>query len=136
MKRTLAWYMKTAKDLKSIPSDRQLAFSLDLKTIDRWKDPHRHVIPEISTMIKLAKMCNVPETVALIDRDIWEATYKAPETVVFYEKIKKALKLLSKTAAVLLVLTTITLTAAALQPAYAGGEIVPNGSFNLYYGIF
>ncbi|MFC7050682.1 hypothetical protein [Emcibacter nanhaiensis] len=87
MKRDLAWYMNEAKKRHDIGSDRKLAEALNVATVARWRNPHRPDIPTPSVMVKLAKMAGIPEEVALIDRDIWDAEFRSPELVPTYKKI-------------------------------------------------
>ncbi len=99
MNRDINWYMNTAKEVKNIKSDRKLATYLGLASVALWRNPHRPTVPEIPVMIKLAKICDVPEEIALLDRAEWEATFKAPETAHLFEKIRKELRSLSQYAA-------------------------------------
>ena len=105
MDRDINWYMDTAKKNAGIKSDRKLAAALELSTVSKWRDPYRHVVPEQSAMVRLANMAGIPQEIALIERDIWEANFKAPETVPFYENIKKALKETGRYAAVIAIAT-------------------------------
>ncbi|PHZ83596.1 hypothetical protein [Paremcibacter congregatus] len=89
MRRDLNWYMNQAKQLNNIKSDRKLAIELKVSSVGLWRHPERPVVPELSVMVRLAKMAGVPVEIGLIDRDIWVAGFKAPETVPFYEKILK-----------------------------------------------
>lgn len=89
MERDLNWYMNTARHNENISSDRNLARELGVSSVAGWRDPYRPRIPEHAVMLKLSAMAGVPKHIALLDRDIWDATYKAPEAVPIYEKILK-----------------------------------------------
>lgn len=104
MERDLSWYLNEAKKINNIPSDRKLAIALDVSSVALWRNPYRAVIPTAPVMVRLAKMANVPEEIALIDRDIFDAKYTAPETIPFYQKIKDQLKKLPQYAAMLTIL--------------------------------
>ena len=106
MKRDLNWYMNTAKELNNIKSDRKLAIELGLANIAPWRNPDRHNVPSVSSMIKLAQLAKVPVETALIERDIWEAEFTTPEAVPY---LKKMLKTLQNIAAILLLAMLITL---------------------------
>ncbi|MCC3859761.1 hypothetical protein [Pseudemcibacter aquimaris] len=99
MKHDINWYMNTAKELNGLKSDRKLAIELGLANIAPWRHPDRHNVPSVSSMIKLAKLANMPIETALVHRDMWEAEFNAPEAVPYF---KKTLKLLQKTAAALI----------------------------------
>lgn len=100
MERDINWYMNTARENTGITSDRKLARELNVGTAAHWRDPYRPNIPERDVMIRLADLAGIPHTVALLDRDIWVATFKAPETVPVYKEI---LKKFPKYAAALLI---------------------------------
>ena len=110
MKNDLNWYMNEAKRLNDIKSDRKLAIVLGVSGVGLWRHPERHVVPEQSVMVKLSKLAGVPEELGLIDRDIWVAGFKAPETIPFYEKIKKSLKTLPQYAAMLSVFAALLIS--------------------------
>ena len=89
MSRDLNWYMNEAKEKNNIKSDRKLAIELGVSNVGLWRNPYRPAIPEAQIVLKLAKLAGVPEEIALIDRDIWIAEFKAPETIPYYKKILK-----------------------------------------------
>lgn len=124
MKHDLNWYMNEARRLNDIKSDRKLAIALEVSGVGLWRHPERHVVPEQSVMVKLSKLAGVTEEIGLIDRDIWVAGFKAPETVPFYESIKEKLKNLQNAAAVILLACGITFGSSDID----GGSSAPSSS--------
>ena len=91
MKQNLDWYMNRARENNGLKSDRQLAVRLGMSNIGQWRRPERHDVPSMEAMLKLAKLAKVPPEMALVHRDLWEATYKTPEAVPIFKKILKSL---------------------------------------------
>lgn len=120
MNRDINWYMNTARKNKNISSDRNLARELKVSSVAGWRDPYRPRIPEHAVMVRLASMAQVPDYIAMIDRDIWEATYKAPETVPIYKKILKKFPQYAAAVLIAFIVSLATVTFDGGNSAYAG----------------
>lgn len=120
MKRDINFYMNTAREQAGISSDRNLAVELNVATVAGWRDPYRPKIPERNVMVRLAELANMPAHIALIDRDIWVASFKAPETVPIYEKILKKFPQYAAALIITFVLSVAPVDFEGGNSAYAG----------------